>query len=60
MFSRKVSHIFSVAHLHGEQKTGKEVGGEESANGTFSLFYRREKLRARSEKWGALPPFPRY
>lgn len=60
MFSGKVSYTFSTAHLHEEQRTGGVVKGEERVNGTSFLFYRREKLRARSEKLGVFSPFPRY
>ena len=60
MFSGKVSYTFSTALLHEEQRTGGVVEGEERVIGTFFLFYKREELRARSEKLEAFSPFPRY
>lgn len=60
MFSGKVPYISSTAHLCGIQKAGREVKGEERINVPFLLFYRRGKLRARSEKLGVLLPFPTY
>lgn len=42
MFSGKVSRLSSIAHLHGEQRAGGEVDGEETVKGTFFLLSRRK------------------
>lgn len=59
VFQKSILYLFYCPSTW-EQRAGGEVEGKETVNGIFFLFYRREKLSARSKKSGVLPPFPRY